>query len=212
VDPRSAEIISFIGLDKGLHPDFGADWNGGPFGIPYIVVSGKQPKVPVTFDYDDESDPGPYPIPANPPIEGGSASDGDRHILIVDADRWILYELFAAYPSGNGWRAGSGAIWDLNQNSTRPPGGRPPTRRGCRFCRDWCAGTKWSSATLPTRSASRFAGPGGRTFRPRVTGPAATPRPHLPPMGMRVRLKASFDISGYPRARRWSCAPSSATA
>jgi hypothetical protein len=102
VDPRSADIINFIGLDKGLHPDFGANWNGGPFGIPYIVVSGNQPKVPVTFDYDDESDPGPYPIPPNPPIEGGASSTGDRHVLIVDADRWILYELYARIRTGTG--------------------------------------------------------------------------------------------------------------
>ena len=198
VDPRSAEIINFIGLDKGLHPDFGADRNGGPFGIPYIVVSGKQPKVPVTFDYDDESDPGPYPIPPNPPIEGGSSSDGDRHILIVDADRWILYELFAAYPSGNRWRAGSGAIWDLNQNSTRPPGWTSADAAGLPILPGL---VRWDEVELgEIPHAIRFT---VRRTRRAYLAPAShwassDTASNLPPMGMRVRLKASFDISGYP--------------
>src|SRR5947207_3233427 len=82
VDPNSANLIASIGLTTGLHPDFGTVWNGAPIGIPYVVVSGTQAKVPVTFDYTDESDPGPYPIPADAPIEGGSSSTGDRHILV----------------------------------------------------------------------------------------------------------------------------------
>jgi hypothetical protein len=102
VDPNSAAIIDLIGATRVFHPDFGANWNGGPFGIPYVVVSGTQARVPVSFDYDDESDPGPYPVPPNPPIEGGASSTGDRHILIVDRDAWKLYELFSAYPQADG--------------------------------------------------------------------------------------------------------------
>ncbi|MDQ6611165.1 MAG: Ig-like domain-containing protein [Gemmatimonadota bacterium] len=86
VDPNSNAIISNIGLTKSFHPDFGASYNGGPFGIPYIVVSGAQAGVNVTFDYDDESDHGLYPIPANAPVEGGAAASGDRHVLVVDRD------------------------------------------------------------------------------------------------------------------------------
>src|ERR1700682_3657327 len=86
VDPNSAALIASIGLDRGLHPDFGTVYDGAPNGIPYILVDGSQPKVPVSFDYADESDPGPYPIPPDAPIEGGSDSTGDRHVLMLDRD------------------------------------------------------------------------------------------------------------------------------
>ncbi|MEQ1693946.1 MAG: Ig-like domain-containing protein, partial [Gemmatimonas sp.] len=123
LDPNSAAIIANIGLSKAFHPDFGANWNGGPFGIAYIVVAGSQPRVPVTFVYADESDVGPYPVPPTAPIEGGASSTGDRHVLVVDRDNWKLYELYAAYPqAGGGWHAGSGAIFDLNSNALRPAG------------------------------------------------------------------------------------------
>ena len=95
VDANSSTLIQSCGLNN-LHPDFGTVWNGAPNGIPYIVVSGSQQRVNVTFDYADESDPGPYPVPANAPIEGGSQGSGDRHVLIIDRDNWKLYELFAA--------------------------------------------------------------------------------------------------------------------
>ncbi|MDD5565046.1 MAG: hypothetical protein PHQ91_15140, partial [Thermoanaerobaculaceae bacterium] len=124
VDPRSADYIATIGPDTGLHPDFGSGtWDGGPIGIPYAVVPGGQPPVSVTFDYADESDPGPYPVPADAPIEGGPASSGDRHVLLVDAGSCTLYELYAAYPQADGsWRAGSGAVFDLRGNALRPAG------------------------------------------------------------------------------------------
>ncbi len=123
VDPNSAAYINTIGASGHLHPDFGTEWAGAPIGIPYAVVSGTQPAVPVTFDYSDESDPGPYPIPPDVPIEGGADSDGDRHVLIVDKDACVLYELFYAFPQGDGsWHAGSGAIFDLTGNALRPDG------------------------------------------------------------------------------------------
>src|SRR5688500_12587966 len=122
VDPNSDALIASIGLDTGLHPDFGTVWNGAPIGIPYVVVSGSQPKVPVTFQYSGESDPGPYPIPPDAPIEGGPNATGDRHILVIDKDNRKLYELFAAQKEGSGWRAGSGAIYDLGSNDLRPAG------------------------------------------------------------------------------------------
>ncbi|HMK15790.1 MAG TPA: hypothetical protein VK450_02590, partial [Methanomicrobiales archaeon] len=123
VDPRSSSYIATIGSSTGLHPDFGAGlWDGGPIGIPYNIVPGTQPKVPVSFDYADESDLGPYPVPADPLIEGGPGSTGDRHILTLDRDHCILYELYSAYPAGSGWEAGSGAIYDLRSDALRPAG------------------------------------------------------------------------------------------
>jgi hypothetical protein len=198
VDPWSNVLVSFIGSDKGLHPDFGAYWDGGPFGIPYVVVPGNQPRVPVSFDYADESDPGPYPIPANPPIEGGPNSSGDRHILIVDADNWKLYELFAAYPEGDGWRAGSGAIFDLSRNDLRPAGWTSADAAGLPIL----AGlVRWDEVEAgEIAHALRFT---VRRTRRAYIHPArhwasSDTSSALPPMGMRVRLKADYDLSGFP--------------
>ena len=121
VHPQSAAWIATIGSAKPLHPDFGTVYAGAPNGIPYVVVPAGAPGIAVSFDYADESDPGPYPIPSDPPIEGGPASTGDRHVLVVEAEGCRLYELYAAYPNGDGsWRAGSGAIFDLRSNALRP--------------------------------------------------------------------------------------------
>ena len=205
VDPGSDALIASIGLTTTLHPDFGADYLGGPFGIPYVVVAGNTPRVAVTFDYGDESDPGPYPIPPDAPIEGGGASDGDRHVLVVDRDNWRLFELFAAYPvPGSGaWTAGSGAVFDLASNLLRPAG--------------W---TSADAAGLPIfpglvrydevveqgeiRHALRFT---VRRSRRAYVDPArhwasSDTSATRPPMGMRVRLRASYDISGFPPSAR----------
>lgn len=201
VDPRSDELIASIGLDDNLHPDFGADGNGGPFGIPYVVVAGMQPRVPVSFTYASESDPGPYPIPPGAPIEGGPDASGDRHVLVLDRDAWMLYELFAAYPEQGGaaWRAGSGAIFDLSSNATRPAG--------------WTSADAAGLPILPglvrydevveqgaIRRALRFT---VRRSRRAYVAPAthfasSDTSSSLPPMRMRVRLRASVDLSGYP--------------
>ena len=120
----SAALISSIGLDAPAHADFGSGlYDGHAIGIPYVVVSGaKTPKSRPRFDYSDESDAGPYPIPAGVPIEGAPQPDGDRHALIVDRDTCTLYELFALRRDGSGWAAGSGAIWNLRSNRMRPAG------------------------------------------------------------------------------------------
>lgn len=205
VDPNSDALIASIGLTKGLHPDFGANYGGGPFGIPYIVVSGGTAGVNVTFDYADESDPGTYPIPANAPIEGGAGSSGDRHVLVIDRDNWKLYELFAAYPVAGtrNWTAGSGAIFDLSSNDLRPAG--------------W---TSADAAGLPIfpglvrydevveqgeiRHALRFTVSRSRRayVSPARHWASSDTSSSRPPMGMRVRLKASFDISGFPPTAR----------
>lgn len=201
VDPASDILIATCGANAQLHPDFGTTWDGGPIGIPFVVVRGSQPRIPVTFDYDDESDPGPYPIPPDAPIEGGSSSNGDRHVLIVDADNWKLYELFDAHPVNGGtrWTAGSGAIFDLSSNALRPAG--------------WTSADAAGLPILPglvrydevveqkeIRHALRFTCP---TTRRAYVSPArhfASSRTDAsqPPMGTRVRLKSSVDISGFP--------------
>ncbi len=120
-DPNSSTYVTNAGAGLSLHADFGAGlYAGGPIGIPFVTVPGTQPKVPVSFTYADESDPGPYPIPTNAPIEGGASSTGDRHVLVVDRDHCTLYETFSSYPNGTGWSAGSGAIFDLTSNAMRP--------------------------------------------------------------------------------------------
>src|ERR1051326_394971 len=107
--PNSATWVNTIGTAKPLHPDFGSgSYNGAPIGIPYVTVPGTQTKSPASFTYADESDPGPYAIPLNAPIEGGSQSSGDRHAISIDTDQCILYELYAAYPQPASWSAGSG--------------------------------------------------------------------------------------------------------
>jgi len=198
VDPNSQQLIASCG-NRGLHADFGTVWNGAPNGIPYVLVHGDQAKVPVTFDYADESDPGPYPIPANAPIEGGASSSGDRHVLVVDVDNWKLYELFAAYPkSGGGWTAGSGAVFDLASNASRPSGWTSADAAGLPI---FPGLTRYDEAVERgvIDHALRFTCP--RTRRAYVD-----PARHyasndtssaLPPMGMRVRLKASFDTTSF---------------
>src|SRR3954471_4008989 len=123
--PRSDAMIRSIGTGDSVHADFGSGrYEGQPIGIPYTTVSKRQKRVRVSFDYADESDKGPYPIPRGAPIEGGASSDGDRHVIVVDRDRCRLYELFDAHPLNGGarWRAGSGAVWSLRSDHLRPRG------------------------------------------------------------------------------------------
>ncbi|HRP07808.1 MAG TPA: hypothetical protein PLL69_04910, partial [Gemmatimonadales bacterium] len=196
VDPNSAAIIAKIGATDRLHPDFGANWNGGPFGIPYIVVPDTLTRSAVTFDYASESDPGPYPIPPNPPIEPGN---GDRHLLVVVQGERKVYELYNLRMSGGSWRAGSGAIWDLVNGTTRPAGwtsadaaGLPILPGLIRYDEVYEQG-EINHAIRFTVSRTR------RAYIPPATHWASSSTDPLDlPMGARVRLKASFDISGYP--------------
>jgi len=200
IDPNSATLIASCG-DRGLHPDFGTVWNGAPNGIPYVVVSGSQGKVPVSFAYSSESDVGPYPIPANAPIEGGSSSSGDRHVLVIDRDNWKLYELFDARPVDGGarWTAGSGAIFDLSSNALRPAGWTSADAAGLPI---FAGLVRYDEAVElgEIRHALRFTCP--RTRRayvpPATHWASSSTDPALPPMGMRVRLRADFDMSTFP--------------
>lgn len=200
VHTLSATWVSTIGGSRTAVPDFGSGlYDGGPIGIPYVVVPANQANVAVTFEYSDESDPGPYPIPPNPPIEGGNASSGDRHILIVQQGSCKLWEIYAAYPANGGtWRAGSGAVFDLNRNSPLRPSG-------------WTSADAAGLPVLPglvrydevaageIRHAIRFTVPQtrreflwpARHYASSLTGT------QYPPMGARFRLKANYDISTF---------------
>ena len=203
VAANSAEIISSIGTERGLHPDFGSGlWEGAPIGIPITVVGRRTPKSRVSFEYADESDRGPYPIPRGVPIEGGYRSDGDRHALIVDRDSCKLYELFALYPKSRGWRAGSGAIWNLRSNRLRPAGWTSADAAGLPILPGLARYDEVRRGVID--HALRFT---VRRTRRAYVHPArhfasSSDDPSLPPMGLRVRLKASFDVSGYPRQAR----------
>jgi hypothetical protein len=201
VDPNSANLIKSIGADAVLHPDFGTVWNGAPNGIPYVVVGGTQQPAPIIFGaYGGESDPGPYPVPRNAPIEGGPKSDGDRHVLVIDRDHWRLYELYGAQPINDGvsWNAKSGAVFDLNSNALRSLGWTSADAAGLPIF----PGLVRYDEVFEQREikhALRFTV--GRSRRayvyPARHFASGDADPNLPPMGMRVRLKASFDISGY---------------
>ena len=207
VDPQSDAYINFVGRTRAAHPDFGPP----PYGIPYVGVGGSAPRVPVTFvDYGSESDAGfrgetGYPIPevakSQPNyIEGGipgGGADGDRHLLIVDRDRWVLFELFAARwnASRDRWEAGSGAVFDLSSNGRRPDG--------------WTSADAAGLAILPglVRYDEAMRGPVRHAFRltVRSTNGFVWPASHRAggtagalPMGARLRLKASKDLSRYP--------------
>ncbi|MCE5327204.1 MAG: hypothetical protein LLG01_12420 [Planctomycetaceae bacterium] len=195
-DPDSAALVASIGLGKPLHPDFGTK-----YGIPYVVVAGKTPPVPVTFEYKDESDAGPYPIPPQAPIEGGPAASGDRHVLVIDRDNWKLYELFAAYPQqgGKSWKAGSGAMFDLNSNALRPAGWTSADAAGLPI---FPGLVRYDEVVVQKELAHAVRFTCVKTRRAYVapaTHFASSRRDaNLPPMGMRVRLKAAYDISGFP--------------
>jgi hypothetical protein len=185
---------------KPLHPDFGTFYRGNPSGIPYVVVSGKQPRAPVRFRYADESDPGPYPVTPDAPIEGGPRADGDRHVLVLDRDNWKLYEIFSAYPDGRGgWKAGSGAIFDLKNPRPRPAGWTSADAAGLPILPGLVRYDEAVEAK-EIKHALRFTVDHTRRayVHPATHFASAKTDPDLPPMGMRVRLKASFDVTPYP--------------
>ena len=199
LDPDSSAFINTIGATRGLHPDFGSGtWDGGPIGIPYDVVDASEPKVNVSFDYADESDPGPYPIPPDALIEGGSQSSGDRHVLVLDRGNCILYELFSAYPQLDGtWQAGSGAIFDLSSNALRPSGWTSADAAGLPILSGLVRYDEVAAGEI--RHALRFTAPQTRSdyVWPARHHASSLTAAQIPPMGQRFRLKAGFDISPF---------------
>jgi hypothetical protein len=184
----SATLVASIGADGTAKADFGSGlYDGGPIGIPYNVVRGAQRRVPVSFEYADESDGTRYPIPRGTPIEGGANADGDRHVLLVDRDRCRLYELHDAHPLDGGarWRAGSGAIFDLRSNRLRPAGWTSADAAGLPILPASRATARSPGDRSTTRCASPRAARAARTSTPRATSRRAT---------------------AIPRWRRWACA------
>jgi hypothetical protein len=191
----SATLIQTIGLGTGLHPDFGS-FKG--YGIPINTVSGTRTKVRVRFDYASESNRGPYPIPRRPKIEAGS----DRHMLIVDRDACRLYEMWDVRHTSTGWRAGSGAIWDMESNALRPDGWTSADAAGLPILPGLVRYNEIAAGVID--HALRFTAPRTRSAHiyPARHDAGSGSSSALPPMGLRVRLKASFDLSQLsPQAR-----------
>jgi hypothetical protein len=194
VDPRSAAYVRSIGLGAHLHADFGSN---PAYGIPFAVVGPSQPRVPIAFtEYGEESDPGPYPVPPWAPVEGAGEA-GDRHVLVLQRGSCRLYELYAAARRGSGWEAGSGAVFNLRSSALRPEG--------------WTSADAAGLPILPLLARYREVRSGRIDHALRVTVPrtqrgyihpathlaSASSDPNLPPMGLRLRLKASFSLAGF---------------
>jgi len=209
VHPNSDAFIDSIGRGTGMHADFGTVYQGEPIGIPYNVVPGSQPKVPITFDVPEESEPGPYPIPPDALIEGGPDASGDRHVLVIDSDNCLLYEMGVAYPENGGasWTAYSGAIFDLSSNALRPD--------------TW---TSADAAGLPIypglvkyeevmevgeiKHAIRFTVSSSQAgyIDPARHYASSDTNPDLAPMGLRLRMKASYDCTAFTQEVQVLCA------
>ena len=203
VHARSAQWVASGGTNAPFHPDFGTLYEGAPIGIPYVVVPGDQPKVPIDFRYVDESDPGPYPIPPDAPIEGGADSGGDRHILVLDRDRCLLYETWRTYPQGSGWTAGGGAIFDLRSNALRPDGWTSADAAGLPILPGLVRYDEVQRGRID--HALRLTLPNthdGYLWPARHRAGISDPDNLLPPMGARFRLKAAVDISRFSAANQ----------
>ncbi len=203
VHPSSATYVNAIGATAGVHPDFGTVWNGAPNGIPFTIVPSTQPLVPIVYTaYGDESDPGPMPIPANAAVEGGPNGNGDRHVLVVQTGTCKLYELFYAFRQPNGsWNAASGAVWNLGSHALRPD--------------TWTSADAAGLPMFPGLVRYEEVQAGAINHALRFTVPT-THNVHLwparhhtsaqgtqyPPMGLRFRLKSSFNISGFSPANQ----------
>jgi hypothetical protein len=200
----SAQIIARIGLGDPVHPDFGTVWDGAPNGIPFAVVSQRTRRVPVRFQYASESDGHAYPLPPNVPIEGGPRSSGDRHVIVLDRSTCTDYELYAAYPHDHGrfWTAGSGAIFHLASDRLRPAGWTSADAAGLPMLPGLARYSEVAAGAID--HALRFTAPctGLRYVYPARHVAASCRGAFAPPMGLRVRLKASVDISHLPYQAR----------
>ncbi len=204
VAANSSTLIASIGLGTPVHPDFGTVYNGAPNGIPYAVVGAHTRRVHVSFKYANESDKRRYPLPRHVPIEGGRSSGGDRHVIVVDRSRCLDYELFAAYPENHGrrWRAGSGAIFNLRSDHLRPAGWTSADAAGLPILPGLARYDEVARGAID--HALRFTAPRTRMAYVYPARHYASPSndPALPPMGLRVRLKAGVDISHLPYQAR----------
>jgi hypothetical protein len=209
VHPQSDVYVDAIGRDDHVHPDFGTEWEGAPIGIPYVTVDASEASRPIEFmAYGDESDPGPYPLPMDAPIEGGTGADGDRHVIAVDTDACRLYELYRAFPApgGAGWQADSGAVFDLRRNDQHPfswtsadAAGLPILAGLVRYDEVMERGELGHAVRFTvSRTQAGLIAP-ARHYASNSDDPS------LPPMGLRLRMKASFDCSSYSPPARVIC-------
>lgn len=193
--PDSDAIIASIQADGGtrLHPDFGENPN---YGIPFVVVAPDQPVVPITYDaYGDESDPGPFPIPPDAPVEGGAGSSGDRHVLVVRSGTCELFELYRAFQNGAGWTAASGARFDLSSNELRPLGWTSADAAGLPILPGLVRYEEVAAGEIPHAIRVTFSRTQRGYILPATHFASSSSDPALPPMGLRLRLKASFDVT-----------------
>jgi len=194
VDPNSARYIASIGLGGHLHPDFGTNPS---YGIPYTVVGPRQPKVPITFtEYGEESEPGPYPLPPNAPIEG-AGEEGDRHVLVLQSGSCKVYELYHASRHGSGWDGGSGAVFNLRSNALRPEGwtsadaaGLPILPLLVRYAEVRAGRIEHALRVTVQRTQRGY-------IHPATHFASGSSDPGLPPMGLRLRLKAGYSLAGF---------------
>jgi hypothetical protein len=196
VNPNSANYIASIGLSAHLHPDFGTN---SSYGIPYAVVGASQRKVPLEFTaYGAESNPGPYPVPANAPIEGGGKKGhGDKHVLVVQEGSCMLYELYDAHRKGTGWAAASGAVFNLRSDGLRPEGWTSADAAGLPIFPLLARYPEVSSGQID--HALRVTVPSTQDgyIHPATHYASSSSNPNLPPMGLRLRLKASYSLAGF---------------
>jgi hypothetical protein len=191
LNPKSATYIASIDSTKQfLHPDFGSN---PTYGIPYVVVPKSQPFVPITITpYASESNPGPYPVPLNAPVESGS----DRHVLVVDTGNCHLYEMYDARQVGTGWTCASGAVFNLNSNALRPDGWTSADAAGLPILPGLATYNEVAAGVI--NHALRFTVAATQSgFIHPATHDAGSNNPGLPPMGLRLRLKASFSLAGF---------------
>ncbi len=202
LDPRSSVYIASMGNGQ-LHPDFGSGFwppqSDSPLGIPFVEVGAGQALVDIDFTaYGSESDPGPYPVPADAPVEGGPDGTGDRHVIVVDTDDCVLYEMFNAFPqTGGSWTADSGAVFDLKSHDLRPDGwtsadaaGLPIFAGLVRYDEVADGAIEHAIRFTASQTQQAYVWP-ARHFA------SSNIDPDIPPMGQRFRMKADFDISGF---------------
>ncbi|MFN8387675.1 MAG: hypothetical protein U0X92_14835 [Anaerolineales bacterium] len=194
VHPQSDSWIDSIGRDEGFHMDFGSgEWDGGPIGIPFNVVAGSAvPAYEPEFYYPDESDAGPYPIPQNPNREWGS----DHHILVVDTETCVLYETYDMSFDNGQWSGGSGAIWDLNSNALRPDTWTSADAAGLPILPGLVRYDEIAAGEI--RHALRFTVEDTAGYIWPARHQTSDPQNGISPMGARFRLKADYDMSGFP--------------
>jgi hypothetical protein len=194
VDPSSAAYIASIGATLHLHADFGTNPS---YGIPYVVVGAHQPRVPIKFsEFGAESEPGPYPVPPTAPVEG-AGEEGDRHVLVLQTHTCKLYELYSARRLGAGWEAGSGAVFNLRSNALRPEGWTSADAAGlpifpllARYPEVHAGRIEHALRVTVARTQRGY-------IHPATHLASSSSDPSLPPMGLRLRLKASFDLAAY---------------